>query len=75
MKIINTHECFWANQHQAITIVEYKKEGWTLFADHSKMEHELEDGTEYEEDEDTDMEYRLSIDYCPFCGDKLSKHI
>jgi ferredoxin len=63
-KIINTHECKWANEHQAVRIVEYQKEGWTLFVDHSKLEHE---------GEEEDMEYRIAIEYCPFCGNNLTK--
>lgn len=63
MKILNLHECHWANQHQAVEVLEYEDEGWTLFIDHSKMEHT---------GEDEDMEYRISIEYCPFCGELLS---
>ena len=63
LKILDTHECKMANQHQAIEILNYEKEGWTLFADHSKMIHE---------GEDDDMQYRLSINFCPFCGNELT---
>ena len=64
LKILDAHECKMANQHQAIEILNYEKKGWTLFADHSKMI-----------DSEDDMQYRLSIDFCPFCGLNLKNKI
>lgn len=60
LKIIDTHECNWANQHKGVEVLNYDPEGWTLFADHSKMIGDNED-----------MEYRIAITYCPFCGLRL----
>lgn len=64
LKILDAHECNWANQHKGVEVINYDPEGWTLFADHSKMIHN-------EDEEDDDMQYRISISYCPFCGLKL----
>ena len=61
LKIIDSHECIMANERQAIQILHYEQEGWTLFADHSRMIR----------DDDDDIEYYLAISFCPFCGENL----
>jgi len=64
LEIIDSHECYWSSQHQAINILNYKDHGWTLFADHSKMS---------DNEDCNDFQYRLDITFCPFCGVKVGK--
>lgn len=61
-EILQSHECVSANEHQAVHVLDYKYHGWTLFIDHGGLEHE---------GEEEDMEYRIAIDFCPFCGTQL----
>lgn len=59
------HECKWANQHEAVSIisVEGHKFPWTLRVDTFKL------GMFIPEEEA--LEFNIDIEYCPFCGQKL----
>lgn len=60
------HECKWANQHQAVSIISIKghEAPWTLRVEMAKLIAV--------DPEDEDDQFNIDITFCPFCGQILS---